>query len=195
MSQQYLDARRQQILDAAWRCFGRNGFHRTSMQDIFTESGLSAGAVYRYFRSKTELINSIGDSVLTPVTSKFEEMLAEEPPPPMAQVIDRVIRDLVGEDANDDANRLMVQLWAETLRDDDLAGHFRGTYTMLRGYFVDAARRATRDDPHADPDSVGKAAFSFIPGLILQGALLQDPAVDDYLAGVAGLLPATASRV
>lgn len=161
------------------------------MQDIFTESGLSAGAVYRYFRSKTELINSIGDAVLTPVTSRLEGMLAEEPPPPMCHVIDRVIRDLVGGDADDDADRLVVQLWAEALRDKDLAEHFHATYTTLRGYFVDAARRATRDDPDADPDSVGNAAFSFIPGLILQRALLGGPAVDDYRTGIAGLLPNT----
>lgn len=191
MSQQYLDARRRQILDAAWRCFGRNGFHHTSMQDIFTESGLSAGAVYRYFSSKTELINSIGDFALTPVTSQFEEMLAEEPPPPMGQVVDRVIEHLVGDDAHDDANRLMVQLWSEALREEDLAEHFRSVYTTLRGYFVNAARRATRDDPDAAPEDVGKAAFSFIPGLILQRALLGDPAVGDYRTGVAGLLRAT----
>ena len=42
-------ARRRQILDAARRRFVRNGFHATSMQDIFAEAGLSAGAVYRYF--------------------------------------------------------------------------------------------------------------------------------------------------
>src|SRR5699024_2985880 len=126
-----------------WRCFVRNGFHHTTMQDIFAESGLSAGAVYRYFRSKAELINNIGDEVLTPVTSMLETMLREEPPPPMREVIDRVVRDLVAGADNDDANRLMVQLWAETLRDEDLADHFRSTYTMLRRYFIDAAHRAT----------------------------------------------------
>jgi AcrR family transcriptional regulator len=44
VSQQYRDSRREQILAAARRCFLRDGFHETSMQDLFAESGLSAVA-------------------------------------------------------------------------------------------------------------------------------------------------------
>ncbi|HEY9407971.1 MAG TPA: helix-turn-helix domain-containing protein, partial [Jiangellaceae bacterium] len=49
VSEAHLAARRDQILQAAWTCFARDGFHATSMQDVFAEAGLSAGAVYRYF--------------------------------------------------------------------------------------------------------------------------------------------------
>jgi AcrR family transcriptional regulator len=37
---------------AAQRCFTRNGFQATSMQDIFAEAGLSAGSVYSHFTGK-----------------------------------------------------------------------------------------------------------------------------------------------
>src|SRR3954470_18901979 len=56
VSEEHLERRRRQILDAARRCFVRKGVHETSMQDIFAESGLSAGAVYRYFKSKNEIV-------------------------------------------------------------------------------------------------------------------------------------------
>ena len=59
VSEAHLAARRQQILDAARVCFTRNGFHATSMQDVIAEAGLSVGAVYRYFRSKEELVAAI----------------------------------------------------------------------------------------------------------------------------------------
>jgi len=52
VSDAHLAARRDQILAATARCFGRDGFHRTSMQDIVRESGISAGLVYRYFAGK-----------------------------------------------------------------------------------------------------------------------------------------------
>ncbi|MGE0685263.1 MAG: TetR/AcrR family transcriptional regulator, partial [Dehalococcoidia bacterium] len=38
---EYLELRRQQILDAAAACFTRAGFHQTTMQDICAESDLS----------------------------------------------------------------------------------------------------------------------------------------------------------
>ena len=57
VSEEYKEARRQEILDAAIRCFSRNGFHKTTMQDIYDESGLSPGAVYRYFKSKDDMID------------------------------------------------------------------------------------------------------------------------------------------
>ena len=40
VSQQHRDARREQIMAAARRCFLRDGFHATSMQDLFAEAGL-----------------------------------------------------------------------------------------------------------------------------------------------------------
>lgn len=55
----YRDARRAQILDAAAECFLSKGFHRTTMQDIFEASGLSAGAVYNYFEGKDEIVAEI----------------------------------------------------------------------------------------------------------------------------------------
>jgi AcrR family transcriptional regulator len=52
-------ARRDHILDAAERCFARAGFHRTTMQDICREAGVSPGALYVYFDSKEALIAGI----------------------------------------------------------------------------------------------------------------------------------------
>src|SRR6476659_6530306 len=52
-------ARREHILDAAEQCFGRSGFHRTTMHDICKEAGVSPGALYVYFDSKEALIAGI----------------------------------------------------------------------------------------------------------------------------------------
>src|SRR3954466_4084938 len=59
VTEEHVDARRRQILSAALRCFAREGFHRTTMQDIFREADLSPGAVYSYFTGKDELISGI----------------------------------------------------------------------------------------------------------------------------------------
>ena len=56
-----LAARRDEILVAAERCFARQGFHQTTVQDVIKESGLSAGCIYSHFASKEELIQAIGE--------------------------------------------------------------------------------------------------------------------------------------
>ena len=53
--------RRDEILEAAERCFVRSGFHQTSMQEICAEAGMSAGNLYRYFPSKEALIAGIAE--------------------------------------------------------------------------------------------------------------------------------------
>jgi AcrR family transcriptional regulator len=51
--------RRARILDAAELCFARSGFHGATMQDICRAAGVSAGALYVYFRSKEDLIEGL----------------------------------------------------------------------------------------------------------------------------------------
>jgi len=51
--------RRQQILEAAKRCFARIGFHSTSMAQIAGEARMSVGQIYRHFQSKESLIEGI----------------------------------------------------------------------------------------------------------------------------------------
>src|SRR6185503_8151723 len=53
--------RRSEILAAAQSCFARSGFHQTSMQEICTEAGMSPGNLYRYFRSKEDIIAGIAE--------------------------------------------------------------------------------------------------------------------------------------
>src|SRR3954465_13459455 len=53
--------RRSEILSAAQTCFPRSGFHQTSMQEICAEAGMSPGSLYRYFRSKEDIIAGIAE--------------------------------------------------------------------------------------------------------------------------------------
>jgi AcrR family transcriptional regulator len=58
------DEWRAHILAAARRCFVRNGFHQTSMQDLMREAATSSGAIYRYFDSKDAMILAIAEDNL-----------------------------------------------------------------------------------------------------------------------------------
>ena len=65
VSEEHLRARRRQIIRAALVCLSLQGFHRTTMQDIVQESGLSVGAFYRYFESKEAIVAAARPSSIT----------------------------------------------------------------------------------------------------------------------------------
>ena len=50
------ESRRRQVIDAAIRCFRRNGFHSTSMAALAKEAGMSVGHIYHYFENKEAII-------------------------------------------------------------------------------------------------------------------------------------------
>jgi len=51
--------RQNAILDAFERCIVGAGCHRTTMQDVAREAGMSAGNLYRYFASKDQLVSGL----------------------------------------------------------------------------------------------------------------------------------------
>jgi AcrR family transcriptional regulator len=55
----YDNAKRQQILDGARRCFVEQGFDGASMNDIVKSAGVSKGTVYAYFPSKEKLFEAL----------------------------------------------------------------------------------------------------------------------------------------
>ncbi len=67
-------ARREHILDAAELCFARDGFHRTTMQNICKEAAISAGALYVYFASKEALIAGIVERDRHKLSAQFANL-------------------------------------------------------------------------------------------------------------------------
>jgi AcrR family transcriptional regulator len=59
VTQAHIDARTQEILDAARRMFVQKGVDAATVQEIASEAGLSAGAIYRYYESKADLLRAV----------------------------------------------------------------------------------------------------------------------------------------
>ncbi|MEV0319785.1 TetR/AcrR family transcriptional regulator [Streptomyces sp. NPDC050658] len=199
VSQEHLDARRRQILDGAALVFARNGFHATSMQDVLKEVGLSAGAVYRYFRGKEELIGAIVGEVLEWIQGTFEAAAEETPPPPpdvlvgraLTQVLGRRVVMKEGEREVSYFPRLILQVWAETLRNDELAAVMKEGYGRVRRAWVKIvegyqAAGMMRDDIPAD--HVARAMIAAAQGFAAQMALFDEVPVEALQEGLRGLM-------
>lgn len=197
VSQAHLDARRRQILDGASVCFARNGFHATSMQDVLKEVDLSAGAVYRYFSGKEELIAAIVGEVIGQVREAFEEESRHIPPPPpdalVASVLGRTLaaRASLTVDGQPAFPRLVVQVWTETLRNGELATILREGYDGVReawGRIVLAYQEAGMMRTDVPPDHVARTMIATVLGFLVQQSLYGPIPVDVLRDGLRALM-------
>jgi AcrR family transcriptional regulator len=179
VTEEHVAARRRQILSAALRCFAREGFHRTTMQDIFREAELSPGAVYSYFSGKDELVRAIVEELMGFVAASatlFSEPLPEgrlrRPGEALAELLDGFRRMELG--TVDERARIFPHLVGEQLRDEELNAAVRIGLERLRAGFATLARAAQRRgelDRAIDPDHVGRIAISLVQGLLIQYAV------------------------
>jgi AcrR family transcriptional regulator len=191
VSEAHLAARRQQILDAARICFLRNGFHQTSMQDVIREAGLSVGAVYRYFPSKNDLIQTLAGQVIDQVATMFDQLGSEDPPLPIATTVGRAVDFATANSGPDGLLRLAIQVWSEAITDPVLAEFVRGVYQRLRDRLIALAERlrmAGGLPADADPVAVASVLLALIPGYALQRILTGRPDPDVFKDGLQTLL-------
>ena len=189
VSDDHLSARREQILTAARRCFLRNGLHNTSMQDLIAEAGLSVGAVYRYFKSKNEIINAISQRVAGGLAAELTELAARDLP--LLEAMEGVL-DLAEFQLGEDGNfRLVLQVWGQAALDPPIGEIIRERYLELRRPFRQLAARAVERGelpPGTDPDAMATVLFGMLPGYTLQRQLVGDLTKETYLAGLRALL-------
>lgn len=71
------EIRREEILEAALKCFSKRGYHDTRMDDIIKESGLSKGAIYWYFKGKRDIFIFLIEQHLEEDKIIWERLLKE----------------------------------------------------------------------------------------------------------------------
>jgi AcrR family transcriptional regulator len=191
VTEEHSQARRRQIIDAAYRCFARKGFHQTTMRDIYEEAGLSPGAVYHYFEGKHEIIAASFDFDYERSVALFEAAReSQDPLGALSNLLSFLFRGLKDATAFG-AGRVNVQGWGEALVNPSLLETVRRVLSIYRDVTTQIIRRAQATgqiDAALDPAAFGNTLISLYYGLELQLAL--DPAldVDAYAAAVRALL-------
>ena len=59
--QQIHETRKKQILDAAMELFDTHGYTDTKISDIAAKADISKGLVYRYFKSKEDILYALSE--------------------------------------------------------------------------------------------------------------------------------------
>lgn len=179
-SQEYRDARRDQILAAAKRCFVRNGFHETSMQDLFAEADLSAGAVYRYFASKDDVIVAIAEANLRDVLELIHTFAADPRREGLGATIAAILELVRARHADDHFGALTLLAWSEVLRNPRLHERFAQSLSQLRTDLAGVVRQRQRAKAlpgDVDAEGIAAVVLAVVPGLIVQMTILGDQAM------------------
>ncbi|QLP97411.1 MAG: helix-turn-helix transcriptional regulator [Rhodoblastus sp.] len=149
LSQTAQAQRRARILDAAERCFVRSGFHGATMQDICRQAGVSAGALYLYFRSKEELIEGLSQRDRAQVREEFARASAQGD---LVEGLARVLQSSAI-DKPIDKVRLLIEMGAQAGRSAAVSRTLRECDADIRGALEETlAAAAVRADSPDHPD-------------------------------------------
>ena len=196
VSEEHLDARRQQIVDAAIVCFARDGFHRATMQDICREAGLSTGAVYRYFPGKGAIIEAIADERHAREAGFMERARGAGGGVEGLRELGRAFFSSLADPDERRRRRLGVQVWAEALRDPEIHKLVKRGTRRPRAVIAQLVREAQERGelrPELDPDAFARVIQALFLGFVLQQAWEPRADVAAYLETAEAMVDALLS--
>jgi AcrR family transcriptional regulator len=164
--------RRDMILDHAESCFAKNGFHRTTIQDICKAASLSPGAVYLYFASKEQMIAGLCERERGNVITHLRQRLQA------GEALNgiKAILKFYALEAPREKRIMFLEIGTEAQRNPQVAAMFQQADRVLkseiRDMLIDAAKRGDITLVH-DAQKTIRALFMICDGLFWR--LATDP--------------------
>ena len=114
----YLEARRTEIIEAAFKCFMEKGFRNTTMQDIYRATNLSPGAVYNYFSSKEDIVTATVKQFSDWSLSSIVPLITQNPDESFINIFKHWLDSI----KDSDVSGFSVQLdfYSETIRNKEI---------------------------------------------------------------------------
>lgn len=186
--------RRQQLIDAGWRCASRQGFRSLTVDDVCAEAGVSKGAFYIYFDQKQDLLLALLEDDAAGVDATMEEVRRSR-----LGGVERLRRLVRAElERGEDVARLQVRadLWAEMSSNPTVQERFaevvRRRRVALRSWIDESIETGELID--IPSNALAAILLALGDGLMLHAGL--DPAgfrwanvkraLDALLEGIAG---------
>ncbi len=179
VSEDHLEARRRQIIEAARGCFAANGFHATSMQDILRASGLSAGAVYRYFPGKEDIVAAIAREAVGTIRASFE---TDDDSLTIGDLVLRALHGVEDHMRINDLGRLALQIWSEAARSPRLRVVISEAVLDARAALRDRIERQHGDQ--VDAEAVAAVVIAMLPGYVHARVIVGDMDPERFCRGL-----------
>lgn len=159
-------AQERRYLDAARRCFSRIGVAPASMEEIRSEAGVSAGAMYRYFPSKDALIHAAIEASLIEVAQLITEVGERDDiagPNAYLLALLETLQQFRRHTEGVDLFGLAVQGWAHAQTQPKTKAMVVSAFQLQRAAFADVVSRWTgRKDAPAAAAAIGGAVIGYV---------------------------------
>lgn len=171
-------ARREEILTAAATCFGRDGFHATSISKISAAAGMSAGHIYHFFPNKEAIVIGIVERQVLEWHRLLEQFDSDEL---NAQFVERMFEALE-QRTRPEFIAIWHEVLAETAHNEKVSAQVRAIDAEIRLRMAElirnirAARGARTDTP---VDIITEVALALYEGLSNRATL--NPQLDKTL--------------
>ncbi len=168
-------ARRRRVLEAAARCFAKDGFARTRIEEVAAEARVSRALVYHHFGSKEELARQVQEHMLEEWSAAVDQAIAGAPSAGDAlaawlrvnladlrrrPLLHAILADAAILASFEDSARRSMQVWREKLvallREGVARGELRpdldveSTAEVLRAMQVGMMQHLLSDEPYID---------------------------------------------
>jgi AcrR family transcriptional regulator len=174
----YLEARRNEILEAAYKCFSEKGFHNATMQDIYNTANLSPGAVYNYFSSKEDIavatVKKLNDLVMPQLASLSSQSPEKSFEDMINYWLSHLKQDYIG-------NSISIQLdyFSEATRNGKIRRALLESQATTHALLIEIIKRNQQTGfiyPELDPLSIARAVMGLFFGIGIHKLL--DPDID-----------------
>ena len=188
-------ARRNELVESAWRCAAKSGFRTMTVDDVCGEGGISKGAFYGHFAHKDELLVALLDDDADALDRKLAAIA--EATSDCAERLTQFTRVVLQHGADPGRVQVRADLWAELLTAESLrdrvAARTDRRRALVRGWIEDGV--ASGDLTEIPANALASILLALTDGLVLHRVL--DPggfrwenisrAVEVLLAGLAPL--------
>jgi len=192
VTEAHVEARRAQIMQAACKCFSDKGFHQTTIRDICQEAGLSAGAVYGYFKNKEAIVEALAEIGRQNTRALLTAADPDEPAHrSLVGVLNKAL-SMLDTEISSESTRLDLRMWGEALHTPQLLELFLEALANVKEPLAESVRRGQQEgdiDTKLDPDAASRVLAAICLGFEVQKAMEPDadfsrcPAVVSALIG------------
>jgi AcrR family transcriptional regulator len=159
-------------LEAAGRCFARDGFRGASISAICKEANISPGHLYHYFENKAAIVRAMTEAAVAEADMQLELMPPEADP--IAMLVSKVQSDRAQQ--RDATHFLLFDMLAEAGHNPSIAKLLRDSNRAMRTRFATFLKKG-QDGGHVDrtlnPDLTAAVLISAIDGT--KSLAIRDP--------------------